>query len=177
MLIDFINDFVNTEEYISSVGWFLLIAHHEGVCGKEKYRFFSSVGIEHNNRKQEGYIFKNVPNWLYKYCDGKNKPKELYAVIFGAWMGLDELSIKLLSSEKCKGLEDETLHALLCEANPVEVENVLDSKISYAKKAEKLYTNVPKFYAVEIAGKLHKAKRVGNWLITEDNKLRLEIQP
>lgn len=131
----------------------------------------------YNKRIQEGYVFENVPDWLCKYCSETIEPNQLSLVILGAWMGLDELSIKLLSSEKCKGLEEETLHALLCEANPVEVENVLDSKMSYSKKAQKLYTNVPKFYAVEIAGKLHKSKRVGNWLITEDNKLRLEIQP
>lgn len=167
---------MNTEEYISSVGWFLITSHHEGVCGEERYRFFSSVGIEHNKHKKEGYVFREIPNWLYNYLDKKSEPNQLYVVVFGAWMGLTESSIKILSGEKCKNLEDETLNAFLCGAEPTDVEKVLDSKMSYLEKTKRLYT-VPEFYVVEMDGKLHRANRIGKWLILEDNEIRLEIQP
>lgn len=173
---NFINDYVNTEEYISSVGWFLLTAHHEGVCSEKRYRFFSSVGIEHNNLSREGYVFREIPNWLYKYLDKKLEPNQLYAVIFGAWFGLNESSIKILSSEKCKDLEDETLNALLCGAKNTEVEKVLNSKMSYIEKTKKLYA-APEFYVVEIDGKFQRAKRIGKFLELEESEIRLEIQP
>jgi len=144
--------YIDSERYFKEYAYtFLLLYGFYGYCSRktnEMFVFTEEVNIQYyttqfGNRiiyaekSEDGFSF-NEPIWLKKYYTKELDEEQLFALIFGAWCGLDEFLCRIISNKNYKNICWDILYCGVCNAPGWDIITILKSNHNIKEKSRSL---------------------------------------
>lgn len=125
----------------------------EGECGKERYRFYSDIGLLINKKTKQscGFHLQLADSIIKKVFFTNYSDNQIFTAIFAHWYNFEEDKIKLVSN---KNYDKYCCQILACFLNGVDNETIIEVFHSYKGKKERmnrLYSlSTPKDFYISI---------------------------